>query len=1424
MPNNPSEFDIFISYDPLDDKPTSQSAPLGWVSTLFERIVEEHRRYSPEPLRVFCDTGTVKDMGDWRQRILPALRSSKVLLICLSPNYFNSELCRAEWKEYIATHSGDSGPATVYYVEVPGSNEQINARGLSELEHGVAVNFRPWFPAGPRMLQEAEVERRLNALAQTTQTGDDRGRDVPGNVRRTNPYFVGRRQELRKLHEQLAGGAIGVVTAVHGLGGQGKTELACHYANAFADAYPGGVWSLGAEGKRDLLPLIGELAFVPQFGYSPTDDEKAHANRLGLAVLETLRRRCPTGTDKMSAALIILDNVSEPELLSAAQLVHLPQSADWLKILVTTRLSPETFAGKQLAAVAIDSLDEEDALKLIRDRQPQQRFATSQEEEAARQIVRDLGGFTLAVEQAAIHLGLDTRETPSSFLERLRKCGLPGIDSLPKNADFADRMRHRQKQLGPILRSTLESLEEELPAASRALEFAALLPPDCVPWPWLHELTTQSRPELADDPAAWGKVKRRLEGLRLLTSGDQPEIARLHRLVAAHLQAEADDAIITALETFTFHRAVEWQGSQTPATPWELDALLSALPSLMANPRSEAGAALPLAIVASASKVRKYRSLSAARQLLTSSLQSLERIMDADPEDLSHHNAVARTLDQLGQVAQAQGDLTEAERLITRSVAILQHLVDVQPEDTAWHLRLSAAMNRLADLAETRGNLKEAQRLYTEALAIRQRLADADPTNSDWQNWLTVSLNLLGDVAKTQANFPEAERLFTEALRIRERLAEADPTNTEWQNDIAVSCNKLGDLASTLRHLPEARQLYARSLEIRRSLAEAEPENIEWQDILSVSLNKVADHAREDGAFPEAEQLFTEALQIRQRLAEADPSNTEWQRDVSISFNKLGELAQAQGKLSEAERFIAEDLRISRRLAEFDSTNSAWQRDVSLSLEKLAELAQGQGNYAEAERLLCESRAIIERLIQADAGSSRWRRAFASCLEKLGELAMKQKNLADAERLYTESCGVYRALADADPANANSQCGLSSAIRKLADVAESQGNLPEVTRLLIEDVEIHQRLAEAVPSDPHWPLAISVGLNKLGELAQQQGNLDEAVRFFTDSASICRRQGHEEPPDSHWIALLSQTLTKLGELAEERGDFERAQRLYTEDLGICKRRADHQPENAVRQRNLAVAFNQLAGVAKTQGNLDEAKRCYTEALEIRRRLADADPDDENLIFAVSASLDKLADIAEEQGDLEQACRLAYQGGELVERLAKAKPDDSELQMRWFMTVHKLAELDTARGEWLGALMYHRLAADIIRPLAEASAENVSLQAALVKSLIGMGNIYQYIEGLPEAQASFAECICVLDRLDRLSPGNSSVQSALWRTHQRLAKTLEEQASDEARSHWQAAHDILSAMLKDGMDVPAEDRDALIDLRCKLEGDETPYPK
>jgi tetratricopeptide (TPR) repeat protein len=786
----PTSYEIFLSYARLDNRVQDGQAQ-GWVTALRDQILEDHRRFSTAPLRIFLDVEEIRDMDDWRHRILGGLRESKILLVCLSPNYLASDYCRWEWEEYCRRQahnaSGRDSVTTVYFVEVPGVAEPMRARWLDSVLRGNFTDIRPWFPEGPETLRREDVRRSVARLGERLWERIERARratGVPGNLRSGNPYFVGRTEELRQLHERLALGTVGVVTAVHGIGGQGKTELAVTYARAWAHCYPAGLWALGAEGRRELLALLGELAYSPELNYRPSEAEKADANLLGRAVLaelgrrvESLRQQDPSG---LAAALVLLDNVSEPELLSPSQLAALPR-ADWLHLVATTRLDPGRLdhSGKWLATVAVDAMEEDDALALVREHQPPRDpaglvpgFASAHEEAAARAIVRELGGFTLAVEQVAAYLGLHPDLTPTAFLAGLRRRGLASADRLGCDEDVRARMLHQGKQLSAILDATLKLLD---PPARTALRIAALLPSDAVPWPWLHTLVVARHPELKrqtdDEPDPWLTTRRRLEGLRLLTSGEQPELARIHRLIAAHLVAAGEDALASGdLVTHVTSRADWISDERSPPENWEVDALVLAIPHLLAG------------------------------SIATSSLAIQGAFL-------------AQTLEKRSGIPKAIAVLDAAETFI-------QKRLEEDSSDSGFQWELAVCDGIRGDVQSAQGNLPAAFQSYQASLQILQRLADADPGNAVWRRDLSVSHITIGDVQSAQGNLPAALQSYQASLQIRRRLADADPGNAEWQRDLWVCYERMARISEAMG-LSEAQDWWERAYDRLSSMKEA---------------------------------------------------------------------------------------------------------------------------------------------------------------------------------------------------------------------------------------------------------------------------------------------------------------------------------------------------------------------------------------------------------------------------------------------------------------------------------------------------------------------------------------------------------------------------------------------------------------------------
>ena len=264
-----SQYHVFLSYARVDNAPRAPGAD-GWITAFHRRLLDQHQNYSGRPLEVFFDKQSITDNEDWERRIYRGLRTSSLFLAFLSPNYINSAMCRREWEEYLRLEHtlarGDDGIQSVYFVKVPGLYDGGAAEVFdADLATWIAdtgrrnlrTNFdlRDWFTEGPAVLREIDAAERVAELRATPRSDRDRSLVMladriaaidhaiahrldratladlaPGNLEASYEHFVGRSAELRQLHSGLIADRIGLIGALHGLGGQGKTALAIQYA------------------------------------------------------------------------------------------------------------------------------------------------------------------------------------------------------------------------------------------------------------------------------------------------------------------------------------------------------------------------------------------------------------------------------------------------------------------------------------------------------------------------------------------------------------------------------------------------------------------------------------------------------------------------------------------------------------------------------------------------------------------------------------------------------------------------------------------------------------------------------------------------------------------------------------------------------------------------------------------------------------------------------------------------------------------------------------------------------------------------------------------------------------------------------------------------------------------------------------------
>ena len=793
-------YDIFISYSRRDNAQ-------GRVTELKERIEADYRAFAGEELNCFFDRDDIHGMEDWRHRILDGLRQSSLLLLVLSPAYVASPYCEWEVIEYLKyEHSRAAqgqGVAPVYFVEIPGPRSPDfpakEAAWLAQVRRRNRFDLRPWHEEGAAALKQLDVRTRLEDLERSLHDRLSKLRrlaEAPGNLPAHNPRFVGRELEMQRLHESAGLGRFGVLTALQGMGGLGKTALAIQYACAYADFYPGGRWLLGCAGRGSLAGVVRELDV--DLNIQLTEDERRDDRRAAKRILAELETRARQGAAARAGekappeprALLLLDNVDDPSLLQPPE-SDLLSGKRWLHVLATTRLGPAEFGHdpERQSLLTVDELPPEDALRLIESYQPGGRFPNTAESTAAEEIVRRLGGFTLAVEVVGVYLGeCAGRVTCAALLLRLQREGYDRVAH-----DTRSGVSCGYKLLEAALASTREilSYQEEL-----VIAYAGILPPDKIPVEWIRKLLSARHPEFAqdaepgyDDP--WQSLLNHLVGLRILHIGEVhpggylPRYLRMHRLVQEAL-GEEDLRKRRALRRQVFDVAAGSPDAE----------------SLYRQTLSDALESKPIDAVAIAAARTDLGRLLIAKDAFQEAEGLLQEALSANEEVLgAGHPNTLTTIDDLALLRASKGDYATAETLSRRALEGYERVLG------PVHPNTLKCLNNLATLLQAKGDLSGAEPLVRRALdGCERALGPVHPDTSKSLNNLAALLQAKGDLAG-------AEPLYRRALEgFEQALGPLHPDTLASVQDLADLLQAKGDIAG-------AEPLYRRVQERRERAA-----------------------------------------------------------------------------------------------------------------------------------------------------------------------------------------------------------------------------------------------------------------------------------------------------------------------------------------------------------------------------------------------------------------------------------------------------------------------------------------------------------------------------------------------------------------------------------------------------------------------------
>ncbi len=715
----------------------------------------------------------------------------------------------------------------------------------------------------------------------------------PYNLPGTAVNFVGREQELSRIHQAFQQSSPIVLS---GMGGSGKTELALQYAWQHKGDYPAGICWINVLNSD---PGLAILFFAREY--------------LGLNIPNqgTLSERVlycwqnwPEGN-----ALIIFDDVRDYDQIKS----YLPPGKDSrFRVLITTR---KEYLSATIATFRVKVLKEEDALDLLRSYLADNRIDT--QIEAAKLLCQDLGYLPLALELVARLLKRRQDWEISKIRDRLAEKGLdePILDKNPK---FDGEMTG-ERGLKAVFNLSWEKLNIEPEAQILALYLSlfALAPfpkgmiLDLFPdedgdtveewltdslvhlslvqdmgdgWYEIHPLLRRYfRDKLEASPHA-EPAKSRYCTVMTDTSRTVPQTPTLDIIqnltpLIPHIQQAVREypEYIADEDLFWSYTGLAWyyegQGLYAIAEPYYQDCLTATRTRLGENHPHVALSLNNLALLYDSQG--RYTE---AEPLYLEALDLRKRLLG------DNHPSVATSLNNLALLYESQGRYTEAEPLYLEALDLTKQLLGDNHPDVA------TSLNNLALLYESQGRYTEAEPLYLEALDLtKQLLGDNHPD-------VATSLNNLAELYRSQGRYTEAEPLYLQALDLyKQLLGDNHPY-------VATSLNNLAALYYSQGRYTEAEPLYLQALDLRkRLLGDNHP------DVAS-SLNNLAELYYSQGRYTEAEPLYLEALDLHKRLlGDNHPL-------VALSLNNLASLYYYQGRYTEAEPLYLEAINIATQV------------------------------------------------------------------------------------------------------------------------------------------------------------------------------------------------------------------------------------------------------------------------------------------------------------------------------------------------------------------------------------------------------------------------------------------------------------------------------------------------------------------------------
>ncbi|EED22757.1 TPR domain protein [Talaromyces stipitatus ATCC 10500] len=897
-----------------------------------------------------------------------------------------------------------------------------------------------------------------------------------------DPDFIDRATILNQLQDRCA--TPGSRTALVGLGGVGKSQLAIEYAYRIHEREPETwIFWIHASNAARFKQSYEELAeTIKLFGWR---DPKSNIFKL---VHDWLR------DNKNRKWILILDNVDNAHFLinrsdniqdqagyetsraDRSLRDYLPQSPNG-SILITSRNREAALKlVNQHDIISVEPMDGTQAQALFETKLGKQDEQQHDSQDVA-ELAAALNFIPLAIVQAAAYIsdpdrGCSVRQYVNEFQKNDRK----KIRLLDHEEGQFRRDREAENKVLITWQISFESIRESRRSAADLLSLMSFFDRQGIPKALLYNHSGGDVEETHSDD------DHDSEALSSVTDKFNDDILMLRRysLISMNIDRTA----------FSMHNLVQvatrtWLAANGELERWQSEYirnLNAELPSgeyenweqcQILFPHAKSAAKLQPegrdALIEWASVLYKaawydWRNGNGGEgaKLSVRAMKTWKRYLG--PE----HEKTLSSMELVGLINLLQGRWEEAEELFVQVMETRKRVLGAEHPDTL------TSMANLASTYWNQGRWKEAEELFVQVMETRKRVLGAEHPDT------LISMANLASTYRNQGRWKEAEELEVQVVETTKRVLGAEHPNT---------LTSMGNLASTYRN--QGRWKEAEELEVQVVETTKRVLGAEHPDTLT-SMANLASTYRNQGRWKEAEELEVQVMETRKMVLGAEHP------DTLTSMANLASTYRNQGQWKEAEELEVQVMETRKRVL------GAEHPDTLTSMANLASTYRNQGRLKEAEELEVQVMEARKMVLGAE---------HPDTLTSMGNLAStywNQGRWKEAEELEVQVMETTKRVLGAEHPNT------LTSMANLASTYRNQGRWKEAEELFVQVVETTKRVLGA----EHLNTLTSMA--NLASTYWNQGRWKEAEELEVQVMETRKRVLGAEHPD---------TLTSMANLA-----------------------------------------------------------------------------------------------------------------------------------------------------------------------------------------------------------------------------------------------------------------------------------------------------